>query len=119
MTKLYCRTCKDYVDIGKEQRIPAVGKGANRIRDTCPKCKKKINSFVGLDWTVAKHDESEWETIRAKRERATLQRNAKKLGLMIYEEQKFLDCALKCLDEKDERATAKKTKRRRQVNIAF
>ena len=113
MTKLYCRTCKDYVNVGKEQRIPAVGKGANRIHGTCPKCKKKINSFVGSDWTVAEHDKSEWETIRAKRERATLQRNAKKLGLMIYEEQKCLDCALKCLDEKDERTAAKKAKKRK------
>ncbi|CAB5309187.1 unnamed protein product [Rhizophagus irregularis] len=109
MMKLYCRTCKNYVDIGKEQRIPAVGKGANRIRGTYPKCKKKINSFIGSDWTV----ESEWKTIRTKRERATLQRNAKKLGLMIYKEQKCLDCALKCLDEKDERATAKKTKKKK------
>lgn len=51
--------------------------------------------------------------LKLKRERVTLQQNAKKLGLMIYKKQKCLDCALKYLDKKDERAAAKKAKKKK------
>lgn len=59
MMKLYCKTCKDYVNIRKEQRIPAVGKDANKIYDIYSNCKRKINSFVDSDWIVTEHNENE------------------------------------------------------------
>ena len=71
-----------------------------RLRGDCESCGKLKMTFTGENWEFRQKSKKELAVARTKRQNATLNRKAKKLGLRILEsDAETQKCVKNCLKE--------------------
>lgn len=97
MTKLYCSRCKAYTEIENEDR-DRTEKGRYRLSGLCINCGKVNCVFTNENYDFKNKTGKALASDRIKRQEASKNRKARKLGLEILASSKEVrKCVRKCL----------------------